>query len=113
MDITLNNISKEYVITENGNTIFKKNKRKIQALKNVSFEIKYGEVCGLIGLNGAGKSTLTKLLCGVLSETSGEILLTRNGEKISEEEQKKISVSYSVIEDSCGMTFRLLIPMIS
>lgn len=95
MDIKLNNISKEYVITERGNTVFKKNKRKIEALRNVSFEIKYGEICGLIGLNGAGKSTLTKLLCGVLSETSGEILLTRNGEKISEEEQKKhISVIF-------------------
>ena len=95
MNITLNDISKEYVITEKGNTIFKKNKRRIQALKNVSFEIKSGEVCGLIGLNGAGKSTLTKLLCGVLSETSGEIQLTRNGEKISAEEQKKyISVIF-------------------
>ena len=45
----------------------------IHALKNVSIELKRGEVLCLCGENGAGKSTLMKILSGVESATSGEI----------------------------------------
>ena len=36
------------------------------ALKNVSFDVKKGEVIGLIGRNGAGKSTILKIISGIL-----------------------------------------------
>ncbi len=45
------------------------------AVKNVNLEVKYGEVFGLLGANGAGKTTTVKMLCGLLSATSGEIYL--------------------------------------
>ena len=45
----------------------------VQALKNVSIEIKPGEVVGLIGENGAGKSTLMKILSGVYQPDSGNL----------------------------------------
>ena len=43
------------------------------ALKDVSFEVKKGEVFGLVGLNGAGKSTILKVVAGVLKPTRGQV----------------------------------------
>jgi lipopolysaccharide transport system ATP-binding protein len=45
----------------------------VYALKDINFEVKEGEVLGIIGKNGAGKSTLLKLLSMVTSPTSGRI----------------------------------------
>lgn len=43
------------------------------ALKNVSFDVKRGEVIGLIGRNGAGKSTILKIISGILKPTEGSV----------------------------------------
>ncbi len=47
----------------------------IQALKDVSIEIKEGEIVALIGANGAGKTTTLMSVCGITPPRTGEILL--------------------------------------
>ena len=54
--------------------LHKKYKEKI-VLENVSFDLKSGEIVGLVGENGAGKSTLLQLLATVMQPTEGEIRL--------------------------------------
>lgn len=47
----------------------------VQALKNVTFKVRPGEIMALVGENGAGKSTLMKILAGAYTKDKGEILV--------------------------------------
>lgn len=46
-----------------------------KAVKNVSLEIRRGEIFGLVGANGAGKTSTIKMLCGLLEPSSGAVIL--------------------------------------
>lgn len=58
--------------SENDRTI-KSESEYVWALQDINFEVKQGEVLGIIGRNGAGKSTLLKILSKVTSPTKGQI----------------------------------------
>ncbi|HEY9623775.1 MAG TPA: ATP-binding cassette domain-containing protein [Crinalium sp.] len=45
------------------------------AVKDVTLDVRYGEIYGLLGANGAGKTTTIKMLCGLLEPSGGEISL--------------------------------------
>jgi ABC-2 type transport system ATP-binding protein len=60
--IAVSNLSKTY-------------KSGFQALKNVSLEIRRGEIFALLGPNGAGKTTLISTICGIVNPTSGTVLV--------------------------------------
>lgn len=51
----------------------KEKKTDFWALKDVSFEVRRGEVVGFIGSNGAGKSTMLKVIAGVMKPTKGKV----------------------------------------
>lgn len=51
---------------------------EFEALKHVSFDVKKGQVVGLIGHNGAGKSTILKVISGILKPTEGSVTVGGN-----------------------------------
>jgi len=52
-------------------SLFKREKLKTEAVKNISFSVSEGELVGFLGPNGAGKTTTLKMLSGILYPTSG------------------------------------------
>lgn len=70
-----------YVIEAKGLTKFF---GAVRALYNVDFELKYGELLGLVGDNGAGKSTLIKILSGAVNPTSGNVEFEGNHVEIKQ-----------------------------
>lgn len=59
----------------NVSKIYRMGNEKIYAVDNVSFDIKKGEFCCLLGTSGSGKSTLLNLMAGIEKATSGKIII--------------------------------------
>jgi len=51
----------------------KRTVREIQALRGVTFDVRQGQVMGVVGANGAGKSTLMRTVAGILAPTQGRV----------------------------------------
>ncbi|MFD3448083.1 ATP-binding cassette domain-containing protein [Microbacteriaceae bacterium 4G12] len=66
--------------------LFTRNYKIIRAVNDISFNVKQGEMIGYIGENGAGKSTTIKMLTGILTPTSGNIVV--NGMDPHKEREK-------------------------
>ena len=60
--ITINNLSKIY---DNG----------FKALRDVSLEVKQGEILAMLGPNGAGKTSLISIICGIVTPSSGTVTI--------------------------------------
>ena len=55
---------------------FKRQTKSLRIIKDISFEIKEGEIVGFLGANGAGKTTILKMLCGLIYPSEGSILVS-------------------------------------
>ena len=67
---------------------------KIQAIRNVSFELQKGEIMAIVGANGAGKSSLMKCIAGLLKPQWGEVYLN---------DKKMESAAYRVVESGVSL----------
>ena len=66
--LSVENLSKVYLRD-------KKKNIKINALNNITLEVKQGEIFGLLGPNGAGKTTFLSILGGTVIKTSGKVIV--------------------------------------
>lgn len=85
--INLKNVSKKY-------------KNNVEALKNINLQVEKGDIFGIIGYSGAGKSTLIRLLNGLETATTGEVIVL--GEDIGKISNEKRRIK----RQSIGMIFQ-------
>ena len=78
--IVVERLAKRYTVTERepgvigaAKGLFRRRRRTIDALTDVSFNLEAGELLGFIGPNGAGKSTTIKILSGILRPDEGRV----------------------------------------
>lgn len=75
--------------------VYRMGNEKIYAVDDVSFDIKKGEFCCLLGTSGSGKSTLLNLMAGIEKATSGKILIKgKNIPKMNENNLAKFRQKY-------------------
>ncbi|MFV1859187.1 MAG: ATP-binding cassette domain-containing protein [Anaerolineales bacterium] len=80
--ISVRNLSKTYIVHERSGGlraalrgVFRREKKEVEAVKSINFEIEPGEIIGFLGPNGAGKTTTLKMLSGLLHPTGGQALV--------------------------------------
>jgi ABC-2 type transport system ATP-binding protein len=73
-------------------------KPPVEALTDVSLEVREGEIFGLIGPNGAGKTTLTKIIATLVQPTSGKVTV-RGFDSVRDEERVRASVGLATAEE--------------
>ena len=83
--ITMEKVCKSYKVAKRNagfreacKALFHREYEEIQALKDISFTIRDGEMVGYIGPNGAGKSSTIKILSGILTPDSGKVTKTED-----------------------------------
>jgi ABC-2 type transport system ATP-binding protein len=69
--LIVDHVSKVYRIKEQG--LFKRERKEVQAVSNLSLAMEPGKIIGLLGINGAGKTTTIKMCATLLEPTSGSI----------------------------------------
>jgi ABC-type polysaccharide/polyol phosphate transport system ATPase subunit len=80
--ISVKDVSKKYRLYDSPkhrmkealNIFGKKYHHDFWALRDISFDLHKGETFGILGRNGCGKSTLLQIICGILLQSSGEVV---------------------------------------
>ena len=98
--ISVRNLSKTYPVPFRRVRAFFRRpvKDPVEALRGVSFEVKTGEIFGLIGRNGAGKTTLTKIVATLVQPTTGSVAV-RGHDSVSEDEHVRREIGLATAEE--------------
>lgn len=82
--VEVQSLSKTFVTKEG--PLFRKVPKTLVAVNDVSFNVPKGEIFGLLGPNGAGKTTTIKMLCTLITPSSGDALI--GGFSVAKDQQK-------------------------
>ena len=98
--ITIERVSKTYPVPlARTKQLFRlKSATPVEALRGVSFDVREGEVFGLIGRNGAGKTTLTKIIATLVQPTAG-VVRVRGFDSVRDEERVRASIGLAGAEE--------------
>jgi ABC-2 type transport system ATP-binding protein len=98
--IRIDEISKTYPVPflRLKKALKRKFKPPVEALRNVSFEIREGEIFGLIGPNGAGKTTLTKIIATLVQPTAGQVTV-KGYDSVRDDEDVRRNVGLAGAEE--------------
>lgn len=102
-----NNRGDTFLAVEHLRKTFVDRKRKIEAVKDVSFCINEGEMVGLLGPNGAGKTTTIKSILGLIKPDSGRIFVS--GIDCQKEPKKAAKKMAAVLEGARNTYWRLTV----
>jgi len=89
--LELKNLSKIYYTQRT--SIFGKSK-EMQVLDGITFQIRKGEIFGLVGESGCGKSTLARAVVGLTKDTQGEIILSGEDVKKTKKTSEKVQIVF-------------------
>jgi ABC-2 type transport system ATP-binding protein len=98
--ISIQNVSKTYPVPLAGvrQRLRMKARAPVEALREVSFDVREGEIFGLIGRNGAGKTTLTKIVATLVQPTEGTVKVT-GFDSVRDEERVRAQVGLASAEE--------------
>lgn len=93
----------EVLEVKNVSKTFYKDGARTEAVKNVSFSLKEGEILGIAGESGSGKSTLSRLCMGLIKPDCGEIFICR--QKLSKKSIKSLRPKIQMVFQNPADTF--------
>src|SRR5436305_11437522 len=98
--ISIDRVSKTYPVPLAGLRRFFRMKTRppVEALREVSFDVREGEIFGLIGRNGAGKTTLAKIIATLVQPTSGTANV-KGFDSVKDDEQVRAQVGLATAEE--------------